>query len=65
VTQNGAPEPKEQTPADTAQSPEHPYRISDPEPGLVAARIVNSLPPAVASEALAYLRWLASRHLPR
>jgi transcriptional regulator with XRE-family HTH domain len=40
------------------------YRIEEPEPALLAAEIVRRLPPAVASEALAYLRWLAARHTP-
>jgi transcriptional regulator with XRE-family HTH domain len=41
------------------------YRIDEPEPASVAAAIVRRMPPAVASEALAYLRWLADRHTPR
>lgn len=36
----------------------------DEDPGATAAQIVRTLPPAVASEALAYLRWLAARHTP-
>lgn len=41
------------------------YKLAEPDPAEVAAEIVRRLPPAVASEALAYLRWLAGRHTPR
>lgn len=41
------------------------YIIEEPDPATIAAQIVRRLPPAVASEAIAYLRWLSDRHTPR
>lgn len=36
----------------------------EPDPSAQAAELVRRMPPAVASEAIAYLRWLSSRHTP-
>jgi len=54
-----------ETPPPVAQELPAQYNLAEPDPAHIAAEIVRHLPPAVASEALAYLRWLAGRHTAR
>lgn len=48
-----------------AQEERATYHVEAPDQAKAAADIVRRMPPAVASEALAYLRWLADRHTHR
>lgn len=57
-----APPPSGPLKAEDAPATHNPF---EPDWAEQAAAIVRGLPPAVASEAVAYLRWLSSRHTPR